>query len=73
VLTSPCSSLSPCVCAGHFVGVLDYIFYSKAHLSVMGCLDVDHESALKQHTALPNPQFASDHISLLAELDWLDA
>ncbi len=69
-----CDVCVGCMCdgAGHFVGVLDYIFYSKAHLNCLGCLDVDNEAHLKKETALPNAQFASDHISLVSELDWLD-
>eukprot|EP00808_Paulinella_micropora_P018719 g22037.t1 len=56
---------------GHFVGVLDYIWFSKAHLVCTSCLDVDAEKLLKKKTALPNPQYASDHLSLCCEFDWL--
>eukprot|EP00457_Paulinella_chromatophora_P004206 gb/GEZN01004216.1/.p1 GENE.gb/GEZN01004216.1/~~gb/GEZN01004216.1/.p1 ORF type:complete len:648 (-),score=30.14 gb/GEZN01004216.1/:29-1972(-) len=56
---------------GHFIGVLDYIWYSKAHLVCTSCLDVDGEKLLKKNTALPNPQYASDHLSLVCEFDWL--
>lgn len=57
---------------GHFVGVLDYIMYTKNHMTCTNILDVDPESRLKQYEALPSPQYPSDHISLVSELDWLE-
>lgn len=80
---------------GHFVGVLDYIFYSKvqgsnmrtpfrhphdphqtldfaqSHIAAMSCLDVDSEEVVKEHVALPSPQYPSDHLALVTELDWI--
>jgi len=56
---------------GHFVGTLDYIFYSKTHLVACSCLDVDSEELVSRHTALPSPLYSSDHICLVTELDWL--
>jgi hypothetical protein len=32
---------------------------------------VDAEHLLKEHVALPSPQFPSDHISLVTDLEWL--
>jgi CCR4-NOT transcription complex subunit 6 len=57
---------------GHFVGVLDYIFYTKTHLTTLGILEVDKEEVLKKDTALPSLRFSSDHIALVTELDWTD-
>lgn len=57
---------------GHFVGVLDYVFYSRSHLRCVACVDVDDETLLRQHTALPSPQYSSDHIPLVATLEWID-
>jgi mRNA deadenylase 3'-5' endonuclease subunit Ccr4 len=57
---------------GHFKGTLDYIFYTKSALLVTQLLDVDEEEVLRAHTALPSPQFASDHVSLLATFDWIE-
>jgi len=54
-----------------FVGVLDYIWYSKVHLTPVAVLDVDEQAVLKKYTALPSPLFASDHISLTCFLDWV--
>jgi len=56
---------------GHFVGCLDYIFFSRPHLQCMSCLDIDNEALLKQNHALPSPLYGSDHISLVAEFEWL--
>jgi len=56
---------------GHFVGTLDYIFFTKTHLVTCTCLDVDSEELVAKHTALPSPLYSSDHICLVAELDWL--
>lgn len=56
---------------GHFVGVLDYIFYTKNQLATLSYLEVDDERLLQRHTALPSPQYSSDHIALVTEMDWL--
>ena len=58
-------------CVGHFVGVLDYMFFTKTHMISTSILDVDAENVLRDHTALPSPQYSSDHIALVGELDWL--
>jgi CCR4-NOT transcription complex subunit 6 len=54
-----------------FKGVLDYIFFTKNNLVCTAVVDVDDEKLLKEHTALPSPHYPSDHISLVATLDWL--
>jgi CCR4-NOT transcription complex subunit 6 len=56
---------------GHFVGTLDYVFYSKSHLVATSCLDVDSEEMVSKHTALPSPLYSSDHVCLVTEMDWL--
>lgn len=56
---------------GHFVGILDYIWFSKNHLRCTAVLDVDEEERLKKHTALPSETYSSDHISLFAEFTWM--
>ena len=56
---------------GHFVGVLDYMFYTKNQLATLSHLEVDDERVVQRHTALPSPSHSSDHIALVAELDWL--
>lgn len=57
---------------GHFVGVLDYVWYSRNHLRGISVLDVNEEHDLCKETALPNSELSSDHICLMAELCWVD-
>ena len=56
---------------GHFVGVLDYVWYSRTHLRTINVLDVNSEYDLCKETALPNSELSSDHICLCAELCWV--
>jgi len=55
---------------GHFIGVLDYVWYSRNHLRAISVLDVNGETELSKETALPNSELSSDHICLMAELCW---
>jgi CCR4-NOT transcription complex subunit 6 len=57
---------------GHFIGVLDYIFYTRALLRCVACLDVDEESLLQKQTALPNPQYSSDHLPLVTIMEFTE-
>jgi CCR4-NOT transcription complex subunit 6 len=55
-------------CVGDFVGVLDYVWYSKSCLQVERVLSpVEEPVVLAQNGALPNPYMCSDHIPLLAD------
>jgi len=51
----------------HFVGTLDYLWYTMDRLSVGGLLEVVDDRLVQEHTALPSPLFSSDHLPLLAE------
>eukprot|EP00316_Scyphosphaera_apsteinii_P004727 CAMPEP_0119298266 /NCGR_PEP_ID=MMETSP1333-20130426/469_1 /TAXON_ID=418940 /ORGANISM="Scyphosphaera apsteinii, Strain RCC1455" /LENGTH=503 /DNA_ID=CAMNT_0007299329 /DNA_START=234 /DNA_END=1745 /DNA_ORIENTATION=+ len=51
----------------HFVGTLDYIFYTYDRLSVGGLLQMVEDGQVQEHTALPSPLFSSDHVPLLSE------
>jgi len=51
----------------HFVGTLDYIFYTYDRLSVGGLLQMVEDKQVQEHEALPSPLFSSDHIPLLSE------
>jgi CCR4-NOT transcription complex subunit 6 len=51
----------------HFVGTLDYMWYTYDRLSVGGLLEMVEDRQVQEHTALPSPSFSSDHIPLLAE------
>lgn len=52
---------------GHFIGTLDYLWYSYERLQLTSLLELVEESKLKECTALPSPQHSSDHLMLLAE------
>lgn len=54
-----------------FSGVLDYIWFSGAHLQALSVVDVDDKEVLERYTALPSPLLPSDHIALVCQLDWL--
>jgi|MDSY01.2.fsa_nt_gb CCR4-NOT transcription complex subunit 6 len=51
----------------HFVGTLDYIFYTYDRLSVGGLLQMVEDKQVQEHEALPSPLFSSDHVPLLSE------
>jgi len=51
----------------HFVGTLDYMFYTYDRLSVGGLLEMVEDKQVQEHTALPSPLFSSDHVPLLSE------
>ncbi|XP_054803066.1 carbon catabolite repressor protein 4 homolog 1-like isoform X2 [Prosopis cineraria] len=50
-----------------FIGTLDYIFYTADSLVVESLLELLDEESLRKDTALPSPEWSSDHIALLAE------
>ncbi|GJY80134.1 carbon catabolite repressor protein 4 homolog 1, partial [Tanacetum coccineum] len=54
-------------CTRDFIGTLDYIFYSADTLTVESLLELLEEDSLRKDTALPSPEWSSDHIALLAE------
>jgi len=51
----------------HFVGTLDYMWYTYDRLSVGGLLEMAEDRLVQETTALPSPIFSSDHIPLLSE------
>ncbi|KAL6540434.1 Carbon catabolite repressor protein 4 1 [Orobanche minor] len=54
-------------CTRDFIGTHDYIFYSADSLTVESLLELVDEDSLRKDTALPSPEWSSDHIALLAE------
>lgn len=54
-------------------GVIDYIFYSKPQLNVLGILGpLDHHWLVENNVSgCPHPHIPSDHFSLLAQLELL--
>eukprot|EP00802_Teleaulax_amphioxeia_P011298 Tamp_11330.p1 GENE.Tamp_11330~~Tamp_11330.p1 ORF type:complete len:542 (-),score=113.37 Tamp_11330:214-1839(-) len=54
---------------GSFVGILDYIWHTAERLRVTRILEqIDHDT-LTAYTALPSPQYSSDHIALMTEFE----
>ncbi|XP_051974647.1 CCR4-NOT transcription complex subunit 6-like [Xyrauchen texanus] len=55
-----------------FKGVIDYIFFCKTHMSVLGVLGPVETQWLKDNsiTGCPHPHIPSDHFSLLAQLEY---
>lgn len=54
---------------GAFVGILDYIWHTAERLRVTRILEqIDHDT-LTAYTALPSPQYSSDHIALMTEFE----
>ncbi|KAF2289544.1 hypothetical protein GH714_037061 [Hevea brasiliensis] len=54
-------------CTRDFIGTLDYVFYTADTLTVESLLELLDEESLRKDTALPSPEWSSDHIALLAE------
>lgn len=54
-----------------FKGIIDYIFYSRDHLSVLGMLGPYDEEWFRQNKILgcPHPHIPSDHFSLFVEME----
>ncbi|KAL1189809.1 Carbon catabolite repressor-like protein [Cardamine amara subsp. amara] len=54
-------------CTRDFLGTHDYIFYTADTLMVESLLELLDEDGLRKDTALPSPEWSSNHIALLAE------
>jgi CCR4-NOT transcription complex subunit 6 len=56
---------------GHFVGTLDFIFFTPESIVPVGTLEILDEARLlgDEFTALPNPRWSSDHIAIMADFD----
>ncbi|CAI6005838.1 unnamed protein product, partial [Closterium sp. NIES-65] len=50
-----------------FMGTLDYTFYTADSLSVESVLELLDEDSVRKDTALPSPEWSSDHLALLTE------
>ncbi|GJP85480.1 hypothetical protein CLOP_g15576 [Closterium sp. NIES-67] len=50
-----------------FMGTLDYVFYTADSLSVESLLELLDEDTVRKDTALPSPEWSSDHLALLTE------
>ena len=54
-----------------FHGCLDYIWADQRGLRGVRNLSMPPETAVAEHTALPSPQFPSDHLLVAADLTFL--
>lgn len=54
-------------CTRDLIATVDYIFYTADSLTVESLLELLDEESLRKNTALPSPEWSSDHIALLAE------
>ncbi|XP_039140004.1 carbon catabolite repressor protein 4 homolog 1-like [Dioscorea cayenensis subsp. rotundata] len=50
-----------------YIGTVDYIFYTADSLTVEALLELLDEESLMKETALPSPEWSSDHVALRAE------
>jgi len=54
-----------------FSGCLDYIFYEKSKFTVQQVAPLPDLEVVTQNTGLPSIVFPSDHIALIADLEWV--
>lgn len=75
-LTQPYNFKSACGCPEFtnytvgFSACLDYIFYQTDKLKVSQVVPFPTTDELKAHMAIPSIVFPSDHIALIADLEW---
>lgn len=55
-----------------FQACLDYIFFQSDKLAVTKIVELPSEDELKAHIAIPSVVFPSDHVAIVAELEFLD-
>lgn len=53
-----------------FTACLDYIFYQTDNLRVLQAIQTPSEEELQAHTAIPSVVCPSDHVALIADLEW---
>uniref|UniRef100_A0A182N0M5 2',5'-phosphodiesterase 12 n=1 Tax=Anopheles dirus TaxID=7168 RepID=A0A182N0M5_9DIPT len=75
-LAQPYTMASACGCPDFtnytvgFKACIDYIFYQQGALHVNDVIPMPSEEELAMYEALPSPVFPSDHIALVANLQW---
>lgn len=55
-----------------FKECIDYIFYQTDHISVDKIIPMPTTEQLSANSALPSVVFPSDHVALVADLQFLD-
>uniref|UniRef100_A0A182WGX1 2',5'-phosphodiesterase 12 n=1 Tax=Anopheles minimus TaxID=112268 RepID=A0A182WGX1_9DIPT len=75
-LSQPFKMASACGCPEFtnytvgFAACIDYIFYQKEALSVNDVIPMPSQEELSMYEAIPSPVFPSDHVALVANLEW---
>lgn len=55
----------------HFVGILDYVWYTSKNLACLGVLDCPKKEQLEEETAIPSTRYSSDHLLLYSRFAFL--
>ncbi|XP_026686702.1 2',5'-phosphodiesterase 12 [Diaphorina citri] len=55
-----------------FSGCLDYIYYQKDQLKVTQVVPFPSKEELELYSGLPSPVYPSDHLALIADLQWIE-
>jgi 2',5'-phosphodiesterase len=53
-----------------YANALDWLAFSPGALWLRATAPLPGEAELRRHVALPSVEFSSDHVSLIAELEW---
>lgn len=71
LLNSQSFCFSDLIFSADFKGVIDYIFYSKAHMNTLGLLGPLDPEWIKDNKIVgcPHPYLPSDHFCLLSEFE----
>jgi len=59
--------------AKDFKGTLDYIFHTSESLVPVSTLELPDDAELGRHGGLPNENWSSDHIALMAEFQYVQS
>lgn len=65
--------MTPCIVVQDFTGTLDYILYTTNSLAPTAVLELPAETEVvgRPDEHLPNAQYSSDHLALLAEFTYV--
>ncbi|XP_052893057.1 2',5'-phosphodiesterase 12 [Anopheles moucheti] len=75
-LSQPFKMASACGCPEFtnytvgFAACIDYIFYQQGALNVNDVIPMPSREELSMYEAIPSPVFPSDHVALVANLEW---
>ena len=60
----------PTHCVAGYANALDWICFSRETLRVVGVAPLPPIDELRRHVAIPSAEFPSDHVSLVADLEF---